>query len=188
MKVEREVYEYEIADGKMFVLIHQAKRNIVTDWQNGNQKVEKILPRVMIGTDLKFQGLVDEGHVKVRGRRYTTQHTYERLDDSQGKLDRHGIVMRWTTDTTHYNRGYRNDRGKQIEYDAKAHGTLRDLEVEVLKRFEKEHPEWKTESIRALFEWERDNHASRARDLRRQAEEQEAAAAKWQARIDEMTA
>ncbi|MGW5130855.1 hypothetical protein [Streptomyces sp. NPDC004135] len=188
MKVEREVYAYEVADGTMYVLIHQAKRKIETDWENGNQKVEKIFPRVMIATDLEFKAEVDLGYVKIRGRKYATEHTYERLDDGQGKLDRHGIVMRWTTDHTHYNRGYRNDRGKQIEFDAKAYGTLRDLEVEVLRRFEKEHPEWKTESTRLLFEWERDNHATKARDLRKRAEGHDTEAAKWQARIDELTA
>lgn len=188
MKVEREVAEYEIADGTMYVTIIQAKRKIETDWETGNRNVEKILPRVMIATDLEFQADVEKGYVKIRGRKYGVENTYERLDDSQGKLDRHGIVMRWTTDTTHYNRGYRNDRGKQIDFDAKAYGTLRDLEIQVLRTFEQDHPEWQTESTRLLFEWERDQHAGKSRDLRKQAEENDAQAAKWQARIDELTA
>jgi hypothetical protein len=188
MKVDREVYEYEIADGKMFVLIQQAKQKIETDWENGNQKVERIIPRVMIATDLEFKAEVDLGYVKIRGRKYASEHTYERLDDDHGKLDRHGIVMRWTADYTHYNRGYRNDRGKQIDFEAKAYGTLRGLEVEALKRFEAEHSEWKTESTRLLFQWERDNHAGKARDLRKRAEDSDAEAAKWQARLDELTA
>jgi hypothetical protein len=188
MKVEREVHDFEVSDGTMYVLIIQAKRKIDTDWENGNRKIERLIPRVMIATDTDFKAEVDKGYVKIRGRKYATEHTYERLDDDHGKLDRHGIVMRWTADYTHYNRGYRNDRGKQVEFDAKAYGTLRGLEVEVLKQFEQEHPDWKTESIRLLFEYERDNHASKARDLRSKADDHEADAAKWQARIDELTA
>ncbi|MFE9254058.1 hypothetical protein [Streptomyces sp. NPDC006879] len=181
MKIEREAYEYEIGDGTMYVVIVSAHRE--HDWRRN----EVIQPRVLIGTDPEFKAETELGHVKIRGRKYAVEHTYKRLPDNEGRLTQHGVTMQWTTDTRTYNRGFRNDKGKQIDWDSKAHGVLTEWEIEVLRRFEEDVPDWQTQSI-LRFEQERDGHDSNARRLREQVAKEEIEAAKWQARIDELTA
>ncbi|MFE7463081.1 hypothetical protein ACFU6R_03115 [Streptomyces sp. NPDC057499] len=184
MKIEREAYEIETEAGSFYITVVSAEHDTVYDHKN--EQVEQITPRVWISTDREFKGEPELGSVKIRGRKYSTEYTYKRLPDDEGRLSLHGIVMKWTTDSKTWNRGRRNDKGRQLDYDAKAYGTLRHLEVEALNRFESEHPTWKTESFRRLFEYERDAHASQAATLRGEAEEKDATAAKWQARLDEL--
>ncbi|MGW4158721.1 hypothetical protein [Streptomyces sp. NPDC004788] len=189
MKIEREAYEYEVEGGTLYVTVEMAKRKTEVDWKNDErQTIETLIPRVRISSDPKFRSEVEHGFLKVRGRKYTTEYTYDRLPDGQGHLDRHGLTMNWSTDVANYSRGRRNDKGKQLDYETVTYGVLAKLEVATLKRFEAEHPDWKTESIRLRFEWERDSHDVKAKQLQERAEKEQAEASRWQKRIDELAA
>ncbi|MGW1040015.1 hypothetical protein [Streptomyces sp. NPDC002547] len=187
---ERTTYDYEIADGKVYIQILAAERRTYhqhDDKQGGSVQVEEIQPRVWISTDPEFKADTELGFVKLRGRKYGIEYMVKRLDDSRGHLDRHGLTMRWQEESS-YRGGYRNDRGSQVSYDAKAWGALREIEHQALNRFEKEHPEWQMESTLRLFTQQRDSHLDKAERLRKEASGEDRKAADWQKRIDALTA
>ncbi|KPC89287.1 hypothetical protein ADL35_02280 [Streptomyces sp. NRRL WC-3753] len=185
MKIERDAHEIKTEAGTFYVLVQSAERGSHYDFDK-KVTVEDITPRVWISTDPEFKGDVEKGHVKIRGRKYSTEYTYKRLPDNQGRLDRHGIVMKWTTDVRTWNGGRRNDKGRQLDYETKAYGVLSEWEVEALNAFETAHPNWQTESVLRLFEYERNRETERAESLRREASAHEIEAQKWQVRIDDL--
>ncbi|MFF3249707.1 hypothetical protein ACFYWP_01535 [Actinacidiphila glaucinigra] len=188
MQTERELYEVEIADTELYITILAAEIKTYSQWDGRESvQVEEIVPRLWVSTDPKFKGEVDLGYVKVRGRKYGIEYMVKRLPDNRGHLDRHGIAMRWQEESS-YRGGYRNDRGSQVSYDAKAWGTLREIEHQALDLFEKQHPEWQAESKRRKFEYERQSHLDKAERLRLEIGGLNAAANSWQKRIDELAA
>lgn len=185
MKIEREAYEIDTQAGTFYATVVSAERDTRYDYPK-DDRIEVLTPRVWLSTDPEFKGEVERGHVKIRGRKYTTEYTYKRLAEDTVNKDRHGQPLKWSVDHKTYNRGRRNDRGRQVDYEAKAYRTLDDLEMEALAKFEQEHPNWKVESILRLFEYERNRHAEQAESLRGEAAAKEVEAAKWQVRIDDL--
>ncbi|MFE0964084.1 hypothetical protein [Streptomyces fungicidicus] len=187
MKIEREAYEIETDAGTFYALVVSAERDTRYDYDKG-ERIEVLTPRVWLSTDPEFKGDVAKGWVKIRGRKYTSEYTYKRLPENPLDLDREGNPRKWSIDFKTYNRGRRNDRGGQVDFQAKAYATLDALEEEALAKFEQEHPTWQAESVRARFEYERNHAAEKAERLHREAAALEVEAAKWQARIDELAA
>ncbi|WP_438470746.1 hypothetical protein [Streptomyces asiaticus] len=181
-------FEYEIADGKVYIRILMAERKVSQRW-DGEDCVhhEDIQGRVRISTDPEWQADTELGYVKVRGRKYGIEHIVKRIPEEYVKPDRLGREQRWQTESS-YRSGYRNDRGSQVSYQAKAWDSLRDIETEALELFEKHNPDWAKTSTRKLFEYERNDHTTKAARLRKEAEENDRKAAEWQARIDELGA
>ncbi|USH44987.1 hypothetical protein SEA_GREENWEASEL_70 [Streptomyces phage GreenWeasel] len=187
MKIEREAYEIETQAGTFYATVVTAELDSVYDYDK-NERIETLVPRVWLSTDPEFKGDVERGHVKIRGRKYTSEYTYKRLVESPVNRGRDGQPLKWSADHKTYNRGRRNEKGQQVDFQAKAYSTLGDLEAEALAKFEQEHPNWKGESIRLRFEYERNHANERAERLHREAAALEVEAAKWQARIDELAA
>ncbi|WP_405799504.1 hypothetical protein [Streptomyces sp. NBC_01506] len=179
-------FEYEIAGGKIYLRVLMAERRKIEKWDGDvSLPAEEILPRVHLGTDPEWKGEVALGFVKVRGRKYSIEQISKRLPEAQAR--RRGGASHWTYETS-YVGGYRNDRGRKVDYSAKAWGSLGEIEREVLDRFHEEHSEWVKNSTRKLFEYKRDSLTREAKSKRAEADKDDAAAAKWQARIDELDA
>ncbi|QNE75302.1 hypothetical protein F0344_12360 [Streptomyces finlayi] len=182
---QRETYEYEIADGKVYIQIRQAERKTYTQYNGrSSSPAEEIQGRVWISTDPQFEGDTNLGFVKVRGRKYAIEHVVKRLRDGEGRLSlsEKRLTMHWSTESS-YRGGYRNDQGGRVKYEAKAYGVLGEIEREALNRFEADHPDWQLVSARYLFENERDRALSKARSLREEAAKEEHRARQWEARI-----
>ncbi|MFJ7414662.1 hypothetical protein ACIQWZ_28260 [Streptomyces sp. NPDC098077] len=175
-----EPYEYEIADGKFHIKILAAQRK-TRPHHNGwtTEMVEEIRARVQMATDPDFEGRVSHGFVKVRGRKYAAEHTVIRLGP-EGYL---GQPQTWDREAT-YGSGTRNELGRGVSYEQKAYDAIREMEFEVLDRFEKDNPDWARESYRRLFERNRDNKTGEAKTLRQQATNADRKAREWQKRID----
>ncbi|MGW7434700.1 hypothetical protein [Streptomyces sp. NPDC054849] len=188
MSDEQIIHTVEIADGTIHIKVLMAERKTYTNWDgNERREVEELQARAWVSTDPEFKSDTDLGFVKIRGRKYAIEHVIKRLPEGRGYLDRHGIAMKWQSEAS-YRGGYRNDRGSQVSYDAKAYGQLGEIEREALNQFEKDNPMWITDSIRLLFEYERNHLEGKAKRKRDEAKQHEAEAAKWQARIDELLA
>ncbi|WP_406409637.1 hypothetical protein OG923_12530 [Streptomyces halstedii] len=181
---QRETHEYEIAEGKFHVRILAAQRKM-RSVHNGwtNERVEELRARVQIATDPGFEGRVTHGFVKVRGRKYAAEHTVIRLG-ADGYL---GQPQTWDREPT-YGGGTRNEQGQGMSYETKAYDSMRELEFEVLDRFEKDNPDWARESHRLLFARHRDNKKSEAKRLRLEATNADREAREWQKRIDDLNA
>ncbi|KQX37009.1 hypothetical protein ASD97_09985 [Streptomyces sp. Root63] len=176
------IYEYEIAEGQFHVKILAAKRKMnstYTGWKT--EWVEELRARVKLATDPEFEGRVSHGFVKVRGRKYAAEHTVIRLG-ADGYL---GQPQTWERESTYGGRT-RNEQGQGISYETKAYESIREIEFEVLDRFEKDHPDWARESYRLLFEQHRDNKQSEAKRLRQEATSADREARDWQKRIDDL--
>ncbi|MDX3525099.1 hypothetical protein P1P75_01200 [Streptomyces sp. ID05-39B] len=190
MSDERETYEYEAAGGKLYLRIETAERRTYNSYSetDGRLWVEELQPRVYVVTDPEFKGDVSLGFVKVRGRKYTIERMIKRLQHPTTFRRGSEEVTHWTYETASYWGGFRNDRSQRVNYDAKAWGSLTDIEHEVLDRFHEEHPEWVTESIGRLFTYERDSHASKAEALRKEAVAEDRKAAEWGERLSQLGA
>ncbi|MEU5403739.1 hypothetical protein ABZ348_31145 [Streptomyces sp. NPDC005963] len=181
---ESTVYEYDTAGGKLYIKVRPAERRTYTDYSSDRGGPgEQIQPRLEIGTDPEFKAEVERGFVKVRGRKYATQNLVKYLPNSLG-AQRGGSP--WSRESS-YSGGFRNDRGGQVAYQAKAWDSLREIERDVLDRFHEEHPEWEVESARLYFAYEVSDHLYKAQRLRGEADENERKANEWQARLDELT-
>ncbi|MFF7252426.1 hypothetical protein [Streptomyces microflavus] len=182
---QRETYEYEIADGKVYIQIRQAERRTYSQF-NGrtSSPAEEIQGRVWVSTDPQFEGDTNLGFVKVRGRKYAIEHVVKRLRNGEGRLSlsEQRLTMHWSSESS-YRGGYRNDQGGRVKYEAKAYDALGVIEREALDRFETEHPDWQLDSARYLFEYERDLALRKARSLREEAAGLEHIAREWEARI-----
>ncbi|MFE3589435.1 hypothetical protein ACFXOY_18205 [Streptomyces niveus] len=179
-------FEYEIAGGKIYLRVLMATRRTFQRWDgDASFPAEEIKPRVLASTDPEWKGSVDLGFVKVRGRMYAIEQISMRLGEAETR--RRGGASHWTHETT-YVGGYLNDRGGKVSYQAKAWSSLEAIEREVLDRFHDERPEWVKDSTRKLFEYERNHLTGKAKSKRAEADKDDAAAAKWQARIDELDA
>ncbi|MCS0601122.1 hypothetical protein NX794_07740 [Streptomyces sp. LP11] len=185
VKLKTEAYKIDIEAATFYIKVVSAEHGTRYNFDK-HRDVEEIIPRVWISTDPEFKGDVEKGHAKIRGRKYSTEYTYKRLPDDRGEVDLHGVVMKWTTDSRTWNGGRRNDKGQQLDYETKAHGTLSGWEVDALNAFEAEYPGWKTESIRRLFEYERNRHDEKAKALLREVAQEQIEAAKWEARLSEL--
>lgn len=175
---ERKTYEIETEAGKFYIQVFAANRRTYAPWNGGaSHTVEDINGRVRLSTDPQFEGKVSLGHIKIRGRKYTIEHFLTWSPESQG----------WANESQ-WRGPYCNDKDQQISHNAKAWDTLYDLEREALAKFAQEYPEWERESTRLLFESERDSYQRKAAAARKEAAEHDAAAAKWQARIDQLAA
>ncbi|MFJ6183736.1 hypothetical protein [Streptomyces sp. NPDC092295] len=180
-------FEYEIANGKLYLRVLMAERRVFQRWDGDvSLPVEEMRPRVYVSTDPEWQGNVDLGFVKVRGRKYTIEQISKRMPEAEIR-HRTGDTSYWTHESS-YLGGYRNDRGGRVTYQAKAWDSLGAIEREVLDRFHEEHPEWVKDSTRKLFEYERNHLTSEAKTKRKEADEADEKAAKWQARIDQLGA
>lgn len=179
---EHTTHKVETEAGTFYVRILAAKRG--TYYQDG-QTVEEITPRARISTDPTFESDVELGYVKIRGRKYSIEHTVKRMRGWE--TEHESREPYWQTETG-YRSGYRNDKGNLVSYEAKAYGQLRDMESAALDRFVEEHSDWVRESTRRLFEQERNHLLSKAETARQEAAKHEIEASKWQARIDELVA
>jgi hypothetical protein len=182
VKVEREGYEVETGSGKFYVQILDAKRKTYISLA-GDQSVptEEITGRVWVATDPEFKGEVGLGFVTIRGRKYTIEHIVHRVALAHGRTDP------WHTESS-WRGGYRNEKGQQVSYDTASYGVLGGYLREALDKFHQEHPEWEKESIRLLFERKRNSHASKARELVLEADQEDIKAAQWQKRLDDLLA
>ncbi|MEU0120654.1 hypothetical protein ABZ114_02985 [Streptomyces albidoflavus] len=183
---QRETYEYEAADGRVFVRILAAERKTYTTYSGvKSEKVEELRGRVQVATDAEFEGRVSHGFVKVRGRKYATEHTVARFGPNA--LDHLGQPRTWDREPT-WRGGARNELGRQVSYEAKAYDAIREIEFAALDRFEKDNPDWARESYRLLFERERGSKEREAKRLRQEAATADRMARDWQKRIDELAA
>ncbi|MGW6600573.1 hypothetical protein [Streptomyces sp. NPDC055036] len=189
MSGEREIYEYEVGGGKIYLRIQPAELKTYGNGWDGKAVSEEIRPRVEISTDAEFKGEVGAGFVKVQGRKYTFHNLFLRLPEGEGRLDMYGggITMKWGVVIGAYD-GYRNEKGGQISRKTKAYGELRSLVFQALNRFEKDHPQWQTESVRRAFEYKRNASYDKAAEAQEKAGKAGRAAAEWQARIDALDA
>ncbi|MGW6600575.1 hypothetical protein [Streptomyces sp. NPDC055036] len=179
---EEPEFEYEIAGGKVYIRVLMAERKVFQRWDgDASLPAEEIQPRVHVSTDPEWKGNVDLGFVKVRGRKYGIEQISKRLPDT----DRPDSDDRWSHERSYFG-GYRNDRGGSVDYRAKAWDSLEGIEREALDRFHEERPKWVKDSTRKLFEYERNHLTSEAKAKRKEADEADEKAAKWQARIDEL--
>lgn len=179
------VHEYEIAGGKVYIRILPAE--LKTYGRNGKPESEELRPRVEIATDPEFQVHVNKGFVMLRGRKYAIGDTVRRLPEGEGRLDDHGFTKGWYQEPAYF-AGFRNEVGAKVNRETKAYGALRELEFGALNRFEEDHPDWQTESIRTLFEIQRDAQNGKAKDAREKAAKAIREADEWQARIDQLGA
>jgi hypothetical protein len=178
MIVTREAHEVETQAGKLYVQILAAELTTTNRWSDEERdyvRTEEVKPRAWVATDPQFKGEVELGHLVIRGRKYTIDH---QLRWSEGS---------WSNEST-YGGPYWNEKGKQVDFRAKIWDTLYDLEREALAQFAEEHPDWATESLRQRLEWHRNHDLGEAKRLAKEAAEAETSAAKWQQRIDELTA
>ncbi|MCY0933658.1 hypothetical protein [Streptomyces sp. H34-S4] len=180
-------FEIKHADTTFYLRILHAERKTYGGGYRGEKATEEICGRVQISTDPQWKADTDLGFVKVRGRKYAIEHIQKRTVEGESRLTRSGIFSNWDYEPG-YLGGYRNDRGGQVDYSAKAWDSLKEIERDVLDQFEKENPDWQTTSIRQLFEYERDHLLSKAERKRKDAHEAERLAATWQARLDELAA
>lgn len=179
---ERETRKVETEAGTFYVRVLAAERK--TYYSDGQNR-EEIQPRAWVSTDPKFESNVELGYVKIRGRKYSVEHTVKRVPGWSGEHESREPY--WQTEPS-YRGGYRNDKRGPVSYDAKAYGLLRDMESAALDRFAEEHPDWARESTRLLFERERDNHLSKKRRLELEADQEDIEAARWQKRLDDLLA
>ncbi|MFE4451448.1 hypothetical protein [Streptomyces sp. NPDC056796] len=177
-----QIFEYEIADGKLFVQILAADRELHGGDYYGNGATEEIKGRVHVSTSAEFKSETGLGFVKVRGRKYGMELTLTRRPQAQVREDYRGRLISWDKDRS-YTGDYRSDRGRQVEYSAKAHNALDVIRDEVLAKFEADRPDWVKESTLLLFKRERDNREYKARQLQAEALEEQRKAESWGERV-----
>ncbi|QPB09894.1 hypothetical protein KGG73_gp60 [Streptomyces phage Sentinel] len=190
MKIEREVREIETEAGKFYIMVLAAQRKTYSHWDRDADRTipsEDLIPRVWLATDPQLDGKAELGAIKIRGRKYTIDHQLARLPKGRGYLTEGRFEFNWSSESS-YGGPYRNEQRKTLEFRTKTYDVLYDLEREALDKFAKDYPEWETESIRLLFERERDNHAAKSRQLLVEADQHDIKAAQWQKRIDDLAA
>ncbi|MEX1655544.1 hypothetical protein ABZ960_20580 [Streptomyces pseudovenezuelae] len=183
---EYETHEVETEAGKFYIRILAAERRTYGGGWRGENATEEIKGRVWLSTDPEFKGDAELGHIKIRGRKYTIDHFLQKFPKGQGRLDEGKFEFNWSGETS-FGGPYRNEKGQQVNRDAKAYDTLHDLEREALDKFAKDHPDWEKESTLRLFRQTRDNHLSKKRSLELEADQEDIKAALWQKRIDDLT-
>lgn len=179
---EHETHKVETEAGTFYVRVLAGERKT---YYSGGEHREEIQPRAWISTDPEFESNVELGYVKIRGRKYSIEHTVKRMPGWSNEHETREPY--WQTESS-YRGGYRNDKRGPVSYEAKAYSQLREMESAALDRFAEEHPDWARESARRLFERERDHLLSKAETARREAARHEIEAADWQVRIDQLAA
>jgi hypothetical protein len=181
--LESEWHEYKLTEGSVYVRIHRGDITAKGGYA-GEPKREVIEHRVDVSTTPSDNGDAERGYLAIRGRKYSIEQTTYKRVEYKGL---NGIPQRWSVDYKPYSGGsYRNDKGFSLDRGRKTHDRLDELVCEVLDLFELDHPEWRRTSERLALEAERSSWAGKARDARREAEEADQAAAKWQQRIAEL--
>lgn len=179
---EQKTYEVETESGKFYIRIMAAERKTYSRF-DGDTRVpgEDLNGRLWISTDPDFNGEVEGGHVKIRGRKYAIEQFAQRLPESAH------YPSRWSSESS-IQGGFRNDQGRKVKYEAKAYDVLGDIRDQVLDKFAAENPDWQRESARRLFRREAEHHRYKADSHRRDAAAEDRKAAEWQARIDGLDA
>ncbi|MFJ6680561.1 hypothetical protein [Streptomyces werraensis] len=174
---EYETHKVETETGTYYIRILAAEHKTYSRHRrNESTPGEDLNPRVLLSTDPDFEDNLDGDHVKVRGRKYAIEEylTYNR--------DRK---------TWHHESSYRGSfvsapRGKKVDYMSKTWDVLRGYVDQALAKFAEQYPDFERESIAQLFRYMVSHHQSKAESLRRDARGEDAQAAEWQARLDEL--
>ncbi|MGW8630583.1 hypothetical protein [Streptomyces sp. NPDC055793] len=178
---EHTTHTVETETGTYYIRIVAAERKTFSVYDGEASKPgEDLIPRIWISTDPDFEGDVDNGYVKIRGRKYAIEQFIQRLPANTT------YPTRWSSEPS-YRGGFRNDQGRKVKYEAKAYDTLGDMRDAALKQFAAQNPTWERESIARLFRRETEHHQYKANNLRKEAAAEDRQAAEWQARLDEVS-
>ena len=162
--------------GTLHVVVAPADEHSYHDMKRGN--VTEIRPVLWVSTDPEFLDNFSEGGWKIRGRIYGV-HMHLYYQDRSHLIGADGTPMaEWhRSGYQPYGGEFRNDRGGKVEFHTKTYEQMWDAVLGALATFVGEYPDW--EAVSRYLEW--DGKVGRgltmAEDLRRKANEYEAAAA-----------
>lgn len=140
-------FGFDVSQGTVYVTIVDAD----TDGRRAYADGWLGQPRVRVHTDPQPTVNGPHGFLKLRGRGYRIDKTFQRLPDDAGE-DLDGNPRIWQVEPSNgYQEGYRNEHLVRVGRDAKAWDQLDEIVYAVLDRFENSQPDWRRESVRQAW-------------------------------------
>lgn len=168
-------FPHERAEGTVYVTVLPA------DTDNPREQVARA--RVQVHTDPDPTSGEPHGFVKIRGRSYRIDKSFQRFPDDAGP-DLDGNERVWSPEPSNgYREGFRNDDLVRIGRDTRAHDRLEVIVAEVLAMFDQSQPGWQRESVRQALLAVRRGHEDDAERARKSLEEAMSAMADIDAKL-----